>query len=354
MTIYAPFLPLIMTTQPPIVTTLAEQVRQGNVRAMARLISRVEREEPDAQVEIAALYPHTGQAHIVGVTGAPGTGKSSLVNELAKALRGRNQTVAIVAVDPSSPFTGGALLGDRVRMRDLSGDKGIFIRSMASRGRLGGLARTTAGVIKVLDAAAYQTILIETVGAGQAEVDIASAAHTTIVIEAPGLGDEVQSIKAGILEIADILVVNKADHPNSQRTVKALEMMLHFGSTRQMMRHHGELMLADDGVAPSDKDINSEWVVQVYETVATNSQGIDKVVDALEAHRHYLQISGEWHEREKARSRQEVEQLLQTYLLRQLQDTVPSAERERLITAVAERKIDPYAAAHHLFAHLHH
>ena len=339
-----------MTTSRPTAHTLAEQVRQGNVRAIARLISRVEREEPDAQAEIAALYPHTGQAHIIGVTGAPGTGKSSLVNELAKELRHRGKTVAIVAVDPSSPFTGGALLGDRVRMRDLSGDKGIFIRSMASRGSLGGLARTTAGVIKVLDAAAYHIILIETVGAGQAEVDIASTAHSTIVIEAPGLGDEVQSIKAGILEIADILVVNKADHPNSQRTVKALEMMLHFGSTRQMVRHHGEMMVADDGPGPSVN--GADWEVKVYETVATNSQGIDKVVDALEAHHHYLQSSGEWQERERARSRQEIEQLLQSYLLRRLKETVPAVEREHLIAAVAEREMDPYAAAHRLFAHL--
>lgn len=331
-------------------TLLAEQVLQGNIRAIARLISQVEREEPQAQAEIAALYPHTGKAHLIGVTGAPGTGKSSLVNELAKEFRGRNLTVAIVAVDPSSPFTGGALLGDRVRMRDLSGDKGIFIRSMASRGSLGGLARATSGVLKVLDAAAYDIILVETVGAGQAEVDIASAAHSTIVIEAPGLGDEVQSIKAGILEIADILVVNKADHPNSQRTVKTLEMMLHFGSTRQMMRHHGEMMLADDGQPATQQ--TTDWEVKVYETVATNSQGITRVVDALQAHRAYLQTSGEWHEREKARSRQEIEQLLQAFLLRRLHETVPPAEREQLILAVAEREVDPYAAAHHLFAHL--
>lgn len=262
--------------------------------------------------------------------------------------------MAIVAVDPSSPFTGGALLGDRVRMRDLAGDKGIFIRSMASRGRLGGLARSTAGVIKVLDAAAYHTILIETVGAGQAEVDIASAAHSTIVIEAPGLGDEVQSIKAGILEIADILVVNKADHPNSQRTVKSLEMMLHFGSTRQMVRHHGEMMLADDGQAPVPNATNPDWEVKVYETVATASQGIDKVVDALEAHLGYLQASGEWHEREKVRGRQEVEQLLQALVLRQLQATVSPVEREQLIAAVVEREMDPYAAANRLFTHLNH
>lgn len=343
-----------MTPLPSTAPILAEQVRQGNVRAIARLISQVEREEPSAQAAIAALYPHTGRAHIIGVTGAPGTGKSSLVNELAKELRRRGKTVAIVAVDPSSPFTGGALLGDRVRMRDLAGDKGIFIRSMASRGRLGGLARSTAGVIKVLDAAAYHTILIETVGAGQAEVDIASAAHSTIVIEAPGLGDEVQSIKAGILEIADILVVNKADHPNSQRTVKSLEMMLHFGSTRQMVRHHGEMMLADDGQAPVPNATNPDWEVKVYETVATASQGIDKVVDALEAHLGYLQASGEWHEREKVRGRQEVEQLLQALVLRQLQATVSPVEREQLIAAVVEREMDPYAAANRLFTHLNH
>lgn len=329
----------------------AEQVRQGNIRAMARLISQIEREEPAAQVEMAALYPYTGQAHIVGVTGAPGTGKSSLVNELAKELRRREKTVAIVAVDPSSPFTGGALLGDRVRMRDLSGDKGVFIRSMASRGSLGGLARTTAGVIKVLDAAAYHTILIETVGAGQAEVDIASAAHSTIVIEAPGLGDEVQSIKAGILEIADILVVNKADHPNSQRTVKTLEMMLHFGSTRQMVRHHGETMLMDD-TAASANGRDPDWQVKVYQTIATQSQGIPQVIDALEAHQAYLRASGEWQEREKARSRQEIEQLLQAQVLRQLQTRVPVQEREQLIAAVAAREIDPYAAALQLFIHL--
>lgn len=340
-----------MTPSSTTAPTLAEQVRQGNIRAIARLISQAEREEPAAQAEIAALYPYTGQAHIVGITGAPGTGKSSLVNELAKELRRREKTVAVVAIDPSSPFTGGALLGDRVRMRDLSGDQGVFIRSMASRGSLGGLARTTAGVTKVLDAAAYHTILIETVGAGQAEVDIASAAHSTIVIEAPGLGDEVQSIKAGILEIADILVVNKADHPNSQRTVKTLEMMLHFGSTRQMVRHHGETMLMDDNAAASNGR-DPDWQVKVYQTVATQSQGISQVVDALEAHRDYLQASGEWQEREKARSRQEIEHLLQAQVLRQLHTRVPVQEREQLIAAVAAREIDPYAAATQLFTHL--
>ena len=216
--------------------------RNGHRRATARLISLVENNAAAAHEAIAALFPDTGQAHIVGITGPPGSGKSTLVNELAKQFRLRDLLVGIVAVDPSSPFTGGALLGDRVRMRDLSGDDGIFIRSMASRGSLGGLAETTGNVVKVLDAAGFEIILVETVGAGQAEVEIAGAAHTTLVIEAPGMGDEIQTIKAGILEIADILVVNKADRPGSEKTVKALKMMVHMGSGSRRVSHHGRQM----------------------------------------------------------------------------------------------------------------
>jgi len=197
-------------------------------RAIARLISHIENGEPDAREALAVLYPHTGRAYIVGVTGAPGTGKSTLVNELAKAYRRLDQprTVGIIAVDPTSPFSGGAILGDRIRMRDLAGDAGIFVRSMATRGSLGGLARATADAIKVLDAAGYEVIFVETVGAGQAEVDIAKTAYTTIVVEAPGLGDEIQALKAGIMEIADIFVVNKADREGADSTVAAIRMML--------------------------------------------------------------------------------------------------------------------------------
>src|SRR5512140_1820608 len=223
--------------------TLTESVLSGDRLALARLLTRVENLSPDGRAALAELFPHSGKAHLVGVTGAPGTGKSSLVNRLALHFRGQKLRVAIVAVDPSSPFTGGAVLGDRVRMRDLSGDSGVFIRSMASRGSLGGLAQATAGVVQVFDAAGFEIVLVETVGAGQSEVDIARTAHTTLVVEAPGLGDDVQAIKAGILEIADVLVVNKADLPGADAAVKALTAMLELGnSAPRHTLHHGRLL----------------------------------------------------------------------------------------------------------------
>ena len=214
--------------QPEAIQALVDGALQGDRRALSRLISRVEDGGAEAWSALASLYPRTGQAQVVGVTGAPGTGKSTLVSEIAKYTRQHHPaiTVGIVAVDPTSPFSGGAVLGDRIRMRNLAGDAGVFIRSMATRGSLGGLARATTDVVKVLDAVGFQLILIETVGAGQSEVDIARTADTVIVVEAPGLGDEVQAIKAGILEIADILVVNKADRDGVQSTVNALHTML--------------------------------------------------------------------------------------------------------------------------------
>src|SRR5512146_847588 len=222
--------------------SLTESVLEGNRLALARLLTQVENDSPEGRTALVELFPHTGKAHLIGITGAPGTGKSSLVNQLALHYRkNTDQKVAIVAVDPSSPFTGGAVLGDRVRMRDLSGDPGIFIRSMASRGSLGGLAQKTASVVQVFDAAGYEIIIIETVGAGQSEVDVARLAHTTVVVEAPGLGDEIQAIKAGILEIADVLVVNKADRPGSENTERALRSTLELAHpSRRVFRHHGQ------------------------------------------------------------------------------------------------------------------
>lgn len=321
---------------------LIEGVRQGKARAIARLISRVENSDEAAQMAVTALYAQTGNAHVIGVTGSPGSGKSTLVNEMAKAFRKKGHRVGVVAVDPSSPFTGGAILGDRVRMRDLAGDKGIFIRSLASRGSLGGLSRATASVTKILDAAGFDVILIETVGAGQAEVDIASAAHTTLVIEAPGMGDEIQSIKAGILEIADILVVNKADRPGANRTVKALEMMLHLGPA-DGMRHHGsiEKVILPADYVPVSKD---GWQIPVKETVATDGTGIDELVTAVQVHLAYLKESGQWLVREQDRSQYEMRLLLQERFMARLQTAVPEDERARLVTAVARRELDPYTA----------
>jgi LAO/AO transport system kinase len=324
-----------------------EKARQGQPRAIARLITQLENSDEAAQQIITALYHQTGQAHIVGVTGAPGSGKSTLVNELAKAYRRQEKRVGIIAVDPSSPFTGGALLGDRVRMRDLSGDSGIFIRSMASRGSLGGLSRATASAAKVLDAAGFDLILIETVGAGQAEVDIAGAAHTTLVIEAPGMGDDIQSIKAGILEIADILVVNKADRPGAARTVRSLKTMLQLGPTGGT-RHHGRIITTP---APADID-DAIWQIPVQETVSTDGTGIEVLVETIQAHRSHLQATTGWLTREKERSRREVLALLNYRFMARLETAVPAHDRDELITAVARRELDPYTAVDKLFSSL--
>ncbi|MFW5772871.1 MAG: methylmalonyl Co-A mutase-associated GTPase MeaB, partial [Phototrophicaceae bacterium] len=253
---------------------LVEQLRSGSRRAAARLLTMVENEREGVDEALAALFPHTGRAWVIGITGAPGTGKSSLVNALAKALRREGRTVGIIAVDPTSPFTGGAILGDRIRMRDLSGDAGVFIRSMATRGSLGGLARTTRDAIRVLDAAGFDVVLVETVGAGQSEVDIVRTAQTTVVVEAPGLGDDVQAIKAGILEIADVLVVNKADRPGADNTVRALRAMLELGhpvSRRRVIAHHGQLIEA--AATDSQAEPEALWVPPIVKTAATDETG---------------------------------------------------------------------------------
>lgn len=329
---------------------LLEQVRQGQIRAIARLITRVENNPQIAEEAIQALYPFTGQAHIIGITGSPGAGKSTVVNALVKTLRQQDARVGIIAVDPSSPFTGGALLGDRVRMRDLSGDSGVFIRSMASRGSLGGLARGTASVIKVLDAAGYDFVLVETVGAGQAEVDIANAAHTTVVVEAPGMGDEIQSIKAGILEIADILVVNKADRPGADRTVRSLKMMLHLGPVGGT-RKSGRISPTSSEKSENNGQTGAAgWNIPVLETIATEGTGMAELAKMLNRHMIHLRESGEWLQREKERSWREVEMLLQLRFMRQFQASVPLELRDSLLTAVAERKVDPYTAVNQLLS----
>ena len=322
---------------------LIDGVLNGRYRAIARLITQVENSEAAAETAVMQLHAHTGQAHVVGITGPPGSGKSTLVNELAKELRRQDKRVGIIAVDPSSPFTGGAILGDRVRMHDLAGDRGVFIRSLASRGNLGGLSLATTAVIKILDAAGFDVVLVETVGAGQSEVDIAAAAHTTLVIEAPGMGDDIQSFKAGILEIADILVVNKADRPSAARTVKSLEMMLHMGDGHTM-RHHGRFIEEQTAVtAQSEK-----WQVPVKQTVALEGRGVAELVEAIDIHRQFIRESSEWAVREEERSRREIEEILQARLWERVRVSIAKLEREQLITAVAKREIDPYTAVNNL------
>lgn len=331
---------------------LAASVLEGNRLALARLLTQVENHTPDGREALNGLFRHTGRAHLIGVTGAPGTGKSSLVNQLARQFRlpgeGRDPVrVAIVAVDPSSPFSGGAILGDRVRMRDLSGDPGVFIRSMASRGSLGGLAAATAGVVQVLDAAGFEVILIETVGAGQAEVDIARLAHTTLVIEAPGLGDDIQAIKAGILEIADVLVINKADRPGVEVTERALKSMLQLAHPGpRVFQNHARAKWASDQVPA--KDDTPLWIPPIQKTVATEGQGMAELAAAIAKHRSYLEQTGEWHKREHARLQSELDLLLRETLVARWKQTVTEADYRQALEALVSREITPWQAVHSL------
>lgn len=323
----------------------------GNRRALARAISCVEDGGPAAQALLAALYGRTGHGHVIGVTGSPGTGKSTLVNTLAKAYRRQGCTVGVIAVDPTSPFSGGALLGDRVRMRDLAGDPGIFIRSMATRGSLGGLARATADVILVLDAAGFERILVETVGVGQAEVDIAAAAHTTIVVEAPGLGDEVQAIKAGILEIADIFAVNKADREGADHTVRALQMMQglapvpsgHHGPVSGSGHHPGRQSYGESGPQSDDA-----WLPPIIKTVALRDEGIETLREWIEMHGVYLRETGGLARRAKIRAAAELDHALRDQLLAALLERLPEGRLDATVAAIVARQVDPYTAARQL------
>jgi LAO/AO transport system kinase len=297
---------------------------------------------------LSALFPHTGSGHVTGITGAPGTGKSTLVNALARAFRAQGKTVGIIAVDPTSPFSGGALLGDRVRMRDLAGDPGIFIRSMATRGSLGGLARATADVISVLDAAGFDHILVETVGVGQAEIDIASAAHTTVVVEAPGLGDEVQAIKAGVLEIADVFAVNKADREGADHTVMALQMMQ--GLAPQSAGHHRAAGRPAHPHAEPGRQADGSWLPPITRTIATRGEGIEPLREWIERHAIYLRETGQLAHREIARAAAELDHILRDRLLADLIARLPAGRLTGMAQMVAERRVDPYTAAEQILA----
>jgi LAO/AO transport system kinase len=302
---------------------LLARARAGDKRSIARLVSVVENDEPGAAEAMRALYPETGRAQTVGLTGPPGGGKSTLVNRLAGTYRERASRVAIVAVDPSSPFTGGAILGDRIRMRERFLDEGIFIRSMASRGHAGGLARATARVVNVLDALGTDVVLVETVGVGQEEVDVIRVVDTVCLVTVPGLGDDIQAIKAGVLEIADVLVVNKADRPGADETARDLAQMLSLAKDRP-------------------------WKTPIVRTSAQSGDGLPQLVDAIDKHRAWSRDSGEYLERRRAAARSEVEALLQEALLRELAGRVGESRLDAAVARVAERSLDPYAAVEEL------
>ena len=295
-------------------------------RDVARAISRIERGGPDVADLLRDIYPRTGRARILGITGPPGAGKSTLVSQLAAVFRASGRRVGIVAVDPSSPFSGGAILGDRIRMGDLYTDPGIFIRSMATRGALGGLSRATIDAVDVLDAAGYDVVLIETVGVGQDEVDVVKAADSIAVVVVPGLGDDVQALKAGILEIADLFVVNKSDREGADRSVAELSMSL-------------------DLSPPS-----SSWRPPIVKTVATKKEGIGLVREAFDAHWEHLNATGENRERRRKRAAARLRGLLEAKFFEEVEaDRGNPDGLEDAIEMVAGRQIDPYAAADRIF-----
>ncbi|MDY6867070.1 MAG: methylmalonyl Co-A mutase-associated GTPase MeaB [Chloroflexota bacterium] len=328
----------------------SDAIRQGDRLALSRALTAVENGDPIGQQIQSALFPYTGKAHLVGVTGAPGTGKSTLVNQLAKTFRQSQEgleppKIAIIAVDPTSPFTGGALLGDRIRMQDLAGDKGIFIRSMASRGALGGLAHKTAAFTIILDSAGFNLVLIETVGAGQAEVDIAQLAHTVIVVEAPGLGDDIQAIKAGILEIADIIAVNKADRPGAENTALALKAML-------TMAHGGDHPAAGKHMlreTPQKTEVTQEneedaWHPPVQLVTATEGKGIEKLIEEIQKHKTYLEKTRLWQVKEAHRLRRDLEALIRESLIQQWEQNRDQVKFDEILEKVVNRKLPPTEA----------
>ncbi|HEX7735865.1 MAG TPA: methylmalonyl Co-A mutase-associated GTPase MeaB [Ktedonobacteraceae bacterium] len=314
---------------------IVERLLSGDRRALARMVTLIENEAPAARRYLAELHQHTGRAHIIGVTGAPGAGKSTLVTRLVRELRKRERKVGVVAVDPSSPFSGGALLGDRIRMMELAGDPQIFIRSMASRGSLGGLSASTRDAVRAMDAAGYDPIIIETVGTGQAEVEVMRAAQTVLVVCAPGMGDEVQAIKAGILEIADIFVVSKADRPGSDQTVAELAMMLSLDPAR---RQH-------------DKTL-PYWKIPVLRTSALKDEGLVELADAIQQHRAYLDASGQLARRAHRQVRSEIETLIFHTVASALQESVSAEEWQHLVEEVTARERDPYSVASELATRL--
>lgn len=335
--------------------SIAERVLSGDVRAAARLMRDLDDRLPEAEAALRELFPRTGRAYVVGLTGAPGAGKSSLTDRLIARYRKEGKTVGVVAVDPTSPFSGGAILGDRIRMQDHALDPGVFIRSLATRGHLGGLTRSTSDVVQVLDAMGKDVIIVETVGVGQDEIEIASFAHTVVVVAVPGLGDDVQAIKAGVLEIADVFAVNKADREGADRTVRDLQMMLELRRTvagRPPPEH--DAAHRSGGASPEPPPAPGEWEPPIVRTVAVKDEGVPDLVQAIEAHRAHLVRTGAKATRETARARAAFVTVLRERLLAGALDRL-EAEMGRLDAVagrIAARQADPYALADELAARL--
>jgi LAO/AO transport system kinase len=304
------------------VPELVEKARAGDARSVARLISLVEDASPLLREVMAGLAPYAGQAHVVGLTGSPGVGKSTSTSALVTALRAQGKRVGVLAVDPSSPFSGGALLGDRVRMQDHALDKEVYIRSMATRGHLGGLSWAAPQALRVLDAAGCEVIIVETVGVGQSEVEVAAMADTTIVLLAPGMGDAIQAAKAGILEIGDLYVVNKSDRDGADQVRRELRSMLALGERSE-----------------------GSWKPEIIKTIASKGEGIDDVVAGIEKHREHLEASGELDRRRTRRARDEIEAIAVTALREQWRGVHENAALDELAASVVAGESDPYAAA---------
>jgi LAO/AO transport system kinase len=312
------------------VPALVDSARAGSPRSVARLISLVEDGHPALREVMAALAPHSGTAHVIGITGSPGVGKSTSTNALVGAFRARGQRVGVLAVDPSSPFSGGALLGDRVRMQDHALDPEVYIRSMASRGHLGGLSWTTPQALRVLDAAGCDVVLVETVGVGQSEVEVAGLADTTIVLLAPGMGDGIQAAKAGILEIGDVFVVNKADREGADATVRDIRHMISLG----------------------DRTEPGLWRPPVVKTVAARGEGIDEVMEALDKHVAWMEHTGTLRERRVRRAGDEIESIALQQLRARMGDLRHGNGVDELAAEVVDGRTDPYAAADQVVAAL--
>lgn len=339
---------------------LAKRVLEGDIRAASRLMRNIDDGDATATSSLQELFPKTGHAWVIGITGSPGAGKSTLTDKLISKFRKEGKTVGVIAVDPTSPFTGGAILGDRIRMQDHATDPGVFIRSLATRGNLGGLSRATGDCIRVMDAMGRDVIIVETVGVGQDEIDIAQMAHTTLVVVVPGMGDDIQAIKAGILEVADVFVVNKSDLDGADRTVRELRAMLELRHAVRAVGNHDRAhrMLKP---APKKNEVSvdpktglAEWEPPILKVVAAKDQGLDELVGAIGKHHDFLTETGRKGEKERARAEMQFVALLRERLLRNALDRLQreKGRLEEVSARIAERKADPYALADELASQL--